>query len=55
MCISNQVATLDEAKAEFEARWKQWKAWAKMEAMPSLIAGLFLRRILMLPCSALSN
>jgi len=24
------VATLDEAKAEFEASWKQWKAWAAM-------------------------
>src|SRR4051794_11822486 len=31
MRISNQVATLDEAKAEFEASWKQWKAWAGME------------------------
>jgi hypothetical protein len=29
--ISNQVATLETAKAEFEASWKQWKAWAKME------------------------
>ena len=29
MRISNQVA-LDEAKAEFEASWKQWKAWAGM-------------------------
>jgi hypothetical protein len=29
--ISNQVATLEAAKAEFEASWKQWKAWAKME------------------------
>jgi len=28
---SNQVATLETAKAEFEASWKQWKAWAKME------------------------
>jgi len=25
------VATLEAAKAEFEASWKQWKAWAKME------------------------
>ena len=25
----NQVAKLDEAKAEFEASWKQWKAWAR--------------------------
>ena len=31
MRTSNQVATLDEAKAEFEASWKQWKAWAGME------------------------
>jgi hypothetical protein len=23
---SNQVATLEVAKAEFEASWKQWKA-----------------------------
>jgi len=22
---------LEAAKAEFEASWKQWKAWAKME------------------------
>ena len=29
--ISNQVATLEQAKAEFEASWKQWKAWAGME------------------------
>ena len=27
----NRVATLETAKAEFEASWKQWKAWAKME------------------------
>jgi len=25
------VATLEVAKAEFEASWKQWKAWAKLE------------------------
>jgi hypothetical protein len=29
--IANQVATLEDAKAEFQACWKQWKAWAKME------------------------
>jgi hypothetical protein len=34
MRISNQVPTLDVAKAEFEASWKQWKAWAKMEEVP---------------------
>ena len=28
---SNQVATLDLAKAEFEASWKQWKEGAGME------------------------
>jgi hypothetical protein len=31
MRISNQVATLEIAKAEFEASWKQWKAWAGVE------------------------
>ena len=31
---SNRVATLEVAKAEFEASWKQWKAWAKMEEVP---------------------
>jgi hypothetical protein len=28
MRISNPVATLETAKAEFEASWKQWKACA---------------------------
>src|SRR3977135_510708 len=27
--IANQVATLEAAKAEFEASWKRWKAWGK--------------------------
>src|SRR4051794_32742757 len=35
MRISNQVATLELAKAEFEASWKQWKGWAKLEELPS--------------------
>ena len=26
-----RMATLDQAKAEFEASWKQWKAWAGMK------------------------
>jgi hypothetical protein len=26
-----QRVTLEMAKAEFEASWKQWKAWAGME------------------------
>jgi hypothetical protein len=32
--ISNQVATLEVAKAEFEASWKQWKAWARLVDAP---------------------
>ena len=35
MRISNQVATMDEVKAEFEASWKQWKEWAGMEEVTS--------------------
>jgi hypothetical protein len=31
---SNRVATLEVAKVEFEASWKQWKAWAKLEEVP---------------------
>jgi hypothetical protein len=31
---SNQVATLEIAKAEFEASCKQWKAWAGLEEVP---------------------
>jgi hypothetical protein len=31
MRTSNHVATLEIAKAEFEASWKQWKAWAGMK------------------------
>ena len=27
---SNRVATLEVAKAEFDASWKQWKAWTKL-------------------------
>ena len=27
----NGVATLDQAKAEFDASWKKWKAWAGLE------------------------
>ena len=26
--------TLDQAKAEFEASWKQWKAWSGLEEVP---------------------
>jgi hypothetical protein len=31
MRISNQVATLEVAKVEFEASWVAWKAWAGLE------------------------
>jgi hypothetical protein len=34
MRTDNRVATLELAKAEFEASWKQWKAWAKLEEVP---------------------
>jgi hypothetical protein len=34
MRTSNHVATLDAAKAEFEASWKLWKAWAGLEGVP---------------------
>jgi len=34
MRTSNRVASLEVAKAEFEAAWKQWKAWAEMEELP---------------------
>jgi hypothetical protein len=27
------VATLEAAKAEFEASWRQWLAWAKLSEM----------------------
>ena len=30
----NRVATLEAAKAEFEASWEAWKAWARMEEAP---------------------
>ena len=28
---SDRVATLDEAKAQFQMSWDTWKAWAKMK------------------------
>jgi hypothetical protein len=31
---SNHVASLEVAKAEFEAAWVAWKAWAKLEEVP---------------------
>ena len=35
----SRAATLDQAKAEFQASWKQWKAWAGVEEVnPSSLA-----------------
>ena len=31
----NHAGTLDEAKAEFEASWEKWKAWAGLEEAPN--------------------
>jgi hypothetical protein len=31
---ADRVATLEAAKAEFEASWEAWKAWAKLEEAP---------------------
>ena len=31
MTRSDRVATLDEAKAQFQKSWDAWKAWAKPE------------------------
>jgi hypothetical protein len=31
MTRSNRVATLEEAKAQFQKSWDAWKAWAKLE------------------------
>ena len=31
MARSDKVATLEDAKAQFETAWRQWLAWAKLE------------------------
>ena len=31
MTRSSRVATLEEAKAQFQESWDVWKAWAKLE------------------------
>ena len=35
----NRVATLEAAKAEFEASWPQWLAWAKLGEVRAFSAG----------------
>ena len=34
MTRSDRVATLEEAKAQFQKSWDAWKAWAKLEELP---------------------
>ena len=34
MTRAAHVATLEEAKAQFEKSWDEWKAWAKLEELP---------------------
>ena len=34
MTRSDRVATLDDAKAQFQKSWVAWKAWAKLEEVP---------------------
>jgi hypothetical protein len=34
MTRSDRVATLEEAKAQFQKSWDAWKAWAKLEEAP---------------------
>jgi hypothetical protein len=31
---ADRVATLDDAKANFQKCWDEWKAWAKLEEVP---------------------
>ena len=33
MRTDGRAPTLDEAKAQFEAAWRQWLAWAKLREM----------------------
>jgi hypothetical protein len=34
MTRADKVATLEEAKAQFQKSWDAWKAWAKLEEVP---------------------
>src|SRR6478735_9796421 len=34
MTRADRVATLEEAKAQFQKSWEAWKAWAKLEEVP---------------------
>ena len=37
MTRSDRVASLEEAKAQFQKSWDAWKAWAKLEEVPGEI------------------
>jgi hypothetical protein len=37
MTRSDRAATLEEAKAQFQKSWDEWKAWAKLVEMPSRV------------------
>ena len=43
MTRSDRVATLEEAKAQFQKSWDAWKAWAKLEEVPYLRLARLLR------------
>jgi hypothetical protein len=34
MTRADRVATLEDAKAQFQKSWDAWKAWAKLEEVP---------------------
>jgi hypothetical protein len=34
MTRSDRVATFEEAKAQFQKSWDEWKAWAKLNEVP---------------------
>jgi hypothetical protein len=34
MTRSGRVATLKEAKAQFQKSWEDWKAWTKLDEVP---------------------
>jgi hypothetical protein len=37
MTRSDKVATLEEAKAQFQKSWDAWKAWAELREVPGRI------------------
>jgi hypothetical protein len=43
MARSDNVATLEEAKAQFQKSWDAWKAWAKLEELPVEFSAMAVR------------